>query len=61
MTWDTPSTTESYIAGTIQDRKRLRDIIADKLDNARPGQTFNIDMDYGVDNTVTVKFFCDVR
>ena len=57
MTWDKPTITESYIAGTIQDLKRLRDIIADKLNKAQPGQTFNIDKDYGLDNTITAKFF----
>jgi hypothetical protein len=57
MTWDKPTITESYIAGTIQDLKELRDIIADKLNEAQPGQTFSIDEDYGVDNTMTAKFF----
>ena len=57
MTWEKPTITESCIAGTIQDLKRLRDIITDKLTKAQPGQAFNIDKDYGVDNTVTVKFF----
>ena len=57
MTWDKPTITESYIAGTIPDLKKLRNIILDKLNKAQPGQTFNIDKDYGVDNTVTVKFF----
>lgn len=57
MTWDKPTITESYIAGTIQDLKQLSIIIAKKLNKAEPGQAFNIDKDYGVDNTVTAKFF----
>ena len=57
MTWDKPTITERYFAGTIQDLKILRNIIANKLNNAQPGQTFHIDKDYGNDNTVTAKFF----
>jgi hypothetical protein len=57
MTSDEQRITERHIEGTIQDFKRLRDIIAEKLSNAQPGQTFTIDKDYGVDNTVTAKFF----
>jgi len=57
MTWDKPIITSDYIAGTIQDLKNLRNIIADKLGKAQPGQTFNIDKDFGIENTVTVKFF----
>lgn len=57
MAWDKPTITGSCIAGTLQDLKRLRDIIADKLNTALPGQTFNIEKDYGVDNTKTAKFF----
>ncbi|MDT0556208.1 hypothetical protein [Patiriisocius hiemis] len=57
MTWDKPVITEDYIAGTIQDLKNLQQIIADKLSTSRPGQTFNIDKDYGQDNTITAKFF----
>jgi hypothetical protein len=48
---------DNAIGGTIADLKKLRNIIADKLNNAQPGQTFNIDKEYGEDNTVTAKFF----
>ncbi|MBL0024318.1 MAG: hypothetical protein IPO98_04555 [Saprospiraceae bacterium] len=48
---------ENAIGGTIADLKKLRNIIADKLSKAEAGQTFNIDKDYGEDNTVTAKFF----
>jgi hypothetical protein len=48
---------DSAIGGTISDLKKLRNIIADKLNNSQPGQTFNIDKEYGYENTVTAKFF----
>jgi hypothetical protein len=57
MTWDKPIINEGYIAGTIQHLRMLRDILAEKLVKAQVGQTFNIDKDYGVDNTATAKFF----
>lgn len=57
MTWDKPTITADYIAGTIQDLKVLRNLIAEKLDKTDTGQTFNIDKDYGQDNTITAKFF----
>ena len=57
MAWDKPVITEDYIAGTIQDLNNLKQIIEDKLSNSQPGQTFNIDKDYGKDNTLTAKFF----
>ena len=57
MTWDKPVITEDYIAGTFQDLKKLKQIINDKLSHSQPGQTFNIDKDYGIENTITAKFF----
>ncbi len=57
MTWDKPIITADYIAGTIQDLKILRNLISDKLDKTDAGQTFNIDKDYGQNNTITAKFF----
>lgn len=57
MTWDKPTITADYIAGTIQDLKFLKNLISEKLDNTEPGQTFNIEKDYGQDNTTTAKFF----
>ena len=57
MTWYKPTINEGYISGTIQDLRKLRDILADKLAKTQPGQTFNIDKDFGVDNTTTAKFF----
>lgn len=49
--------TENAIGGTITDLKNLGNIIAGKLNNSQPGQTFTIDKEYGDGNTVTTKFF----
>ncbi len=57
MTWDKPTITNEYIAGTTQDLKNLKNIIANKLNKYSIGQTFNVDKEYGTDNTITLKFF----
>lgn len=57
MTWDKPTITEEYFAGTHEDIKKLRNVIADKLLKTEVGQSFNIENDYGVDNTVTATFY----
>ena len=57
MTWDKPIITADYIAGTLDDLRRLTQIISDKLDKIQIGETFTIDQDYGIGNTVTTKFF----
>ncbi|MDH7459706.1 hypothetical protein QEG73_00405 [Chitinophagaceae bacterium 26-R-25] len=57
MTWHRAEITENYIAGTIADLKNLKNIIADKLEKAQPGQNFTIDKEYGTDNTSTLTFF----
>jgi hypothetical protein len=57
MTWNKPIITQDYFAGSIQDLKSLKQIISEKLIMTLPGQTFTIDQYYGIDNTVTVKFF----
>jgi hypothetical protein len=57
MTWDKPVITADYIAGTLDDLKQLKQIISDKLNKTQAGETFTIDKDYGVANTVTAKFF----
>jgi hypothetical protein len=54
---DQPTIQQNAFGGTILDLKKLRNIIADKLSKTEIGQTFSIDKDYGVDNTVTTKFF----
>jgi hypothetical protein len=48
---------DNAIGGTFEELKKLRNIIADKISKTRPGQTFNIDKDFGTDNKATAKFF----
>jgi hypothetical protein len=48
---------ENAIGGTIEGLKRLRNLLADRIEKSLPGQTFSIDKDFGEDNTVTTKFF----
>ncbi|MBK6699964.1 MAG: hypothetical protein IPG55_08720 [Saprospiraceae bacterium] len=57
MTWDKPTITKDYIAGRIQDLKKLRNIINTKLKNSNPEQEFNIEKEYGIENTIGAKFF----
>ena len=57
MTWDFAMISESAVIGTIEELKKLREIIANNLINVKPGQTFSIDKDYGVENAATAKFF----
>ncbi len=56
MTWDKPTITRGFIAGTIQDLKKLSEIITDKINKACVGETFRIDKEYGIDNTATLSF-----
>jgi len=60
MTWDKPVITADYIAGTIADLKKLKKLIVDKLSNSRPGQTFDINKEYGMNNTAGCCFFVTV-
>ncbi len=57
LTWDKPEITEDYFAGTIEDLKRLRDIISQKISETNSGQTFNIETVYGVGNSASARFF----
>lgn len=57
MTWDSPQITEKCITGTIEDLKNLKTVISEKILQSQAGDTFNIDKDYGVNNTITAKFF----
>jgi hypothetical protein len=49
--------TVNAIGGTIEELKRLRNLLADKIEKSLLGQTFSIDKEFGVENTVTTKFF----
>jgi hypothetical protein len=57
MTWDKPEITNDYFAGTIEDLTRMRDIISEKISKTNSGQTFNIDTEYGLENTASARFF----
>jgi len=57
MTWDKPEITEDYIAGTIEDLEKLREIISQKISETNTGQTFNIETEYGDGNSATARFF----
>lgn len=57
MTWDKPTITGNYFAGTLEDLENMKNIIADKLSKSEVGQSFSIEQDYGVDNTATATFF----
>jgi hypothetical protein len=57
MTWNVPTITEDFIAGTLEDLAILKSTIAARLSNAEIGDTFNIRLDYGIDNTTDAKFF----
>ncbi len=57
MTWNKPEITEDYIAGTLQDLGKLRDIISQKISVTNSGQTFNIETEYGIENSATARFF----
>ena len=48
---------DNAIGGTINDLKRLRNLLAGKIEKTLVGQTFTIDKDYGEDNTATTQFF----
>ena len=57
MTLDKPQITSQHFAGSLEDLKGLGEIIKNKLDALKPGDTFSIDKEFGIDNTVTTKFF----
>lgn len=57
MTWDKAKISRHCIAGSIADLKKLKDIISKNLQQKGPGETFNIDEEYGIDNELTAKFF----
>jgi hypothetical protein len=57
MTWNEPCITGEYIAGSLNDLRRLQELVSSKLDTAIPGQTFEITGEYGINNTVSARFF----
>lgn len=57
MTWNKPTITEGYIAGSFDDLMYLKNSIADYLSITSVGQAFSIDNVYGIDNTLGMTFF----
>ncbi|MDQ2753311.1 MAG: hypothetical protein M3R72_09855 [Bacteroidota bacterium] len=57
MTWDKPTITSNYFAGTLENLANLKNLIADNISKTAIGQSFNIENDYGVNNSVTATFF----
>lgn len=57
MTSNKPEITEDYIAGTIEDLGKLRDIISQKINETNFGQSFNIETEYGVENSASARIF----
>ena len=51
------SITPHAIGGSIADLRYLRNIVAEKLIKSQPGDTFNIDKEFGSNNEATAKFF----
>jgi hypothetical protein len=58
MTWDRPIITTDFIAGTIDDLKKLSGLIKEKLRKTKIGDSFSIDKEFGDENkakiTITV-------
>lgn len=57
ITWDKPIIHPQYIAGSIEDLGKFRDLLAGKLERAREGDSFTIDKDYSLENQADASFF----
>ncbi|MFO0490029.1 MAG: hypothetical protein ACK5ZY_17310 [Cyclobacteriaceae bacterium] len=56
MTWDRPFINTDVIAGTIKDLKKLSELITEKLKNAKTGDIFTIDKEFGDNNEAKITF-----
>jgi hypothetical protein len=56
MTWQEPIITDSYIGGTLNNLLELSNIIVDKLNTVKVGQTFKIMDAYSEKSTFTLLF-----
>lgn len=56
-TTEKPIITEQYIGGTLDDLKRLSLLISQMTHVNDIGTVFNIDKEYGQENTATARFF----
>ena len=61
MTWDRPLITTDFIAGTIEDLKKLSRLIKEKLKDTKTGDSFSIDKEFGDDNKakITINVMAD--
>jgi hypothetical protein len=56
MTWDEPTVTDKYIAGSLPDLLQLSEIINDKVNSVSVGQAVKILAEYSLNSTATLLF-----
>jgi hypothetical protein len=56
ITWNEAVITERSISGTLDDFQRLAEIVRQRLENALPNDTFEIDKEYGQNNEYKLRF-----
>lgn len=56
MTWDTPVINENYIGGTLEDLKRLANIISNNLEKSQPNGRFVIQKEYSNQANIPLVF-----
>lgn len=56
-TYDKPQITNGAILGRLSDLQYLNILIREKLHNCKPGDTFSLDKEYGINNTAKLKLF----
>ena len=56
ITWNEAVITERDISGTLDDFRRLADIVRERLENVLPGDAFEIDKEYAPNNEYKLRF-----
>jgi hypothetical protein len=56
ITWDKAVISGDDITGTLDDLRRLSDLVRQHLENATPGDIFEIDKEYGPNNEFKLRF-----
>lgn len=56
VTWDEPLITEHDIRGAFDDLMRLAELTRAQLENAQPGDVFEIDKEYAANNEFKLRF-----
>lgn len=56
ITWNEAAINERDISGTLDDFRRLAEIVRQRLENALPNDTFEIDKEYGQNNEYKLRF-----